>query len=251
MAETNFEKDFFKLMKNLVFGKMMENIKNHRDINIMMNEKAYLKRVMKTNLKSGIIFRANLIGYEMGNIRAVMNKCIYLGQVIIDMSKIVMYEFHYDYMKLKYVVNLWLCYMDTDSPVYDIKTDNFYEDSTGDPKARFDMSNYSHSYLLPIGANKKIISLMEVKLGGRIMTEFMALRPKLYTYKILGGGGDKKCKGVKKCIMKKSLDFEDYKQCLLAGWNTFRKLLLFRNKLHKVHTIEVNKLTLTLPYLGF
>ena len=75
------------------------------------------------------------------------------------------------------------------------------------------------------------------------MTKFVALRPKQYAYKTLGGSGDKKCKGIKKCIMKKMLGFEDYKQCLLAGWNAVRKQLLFQNKLHEVHTIEVNKLT--------
>ena len=84
-----------------------------------------------------------------------------------------------------------------------------------------------------MGVNKKIIGLMKDELGGRAMTEFVGLRPKLYAYKTLGGSGGKKCKGIKKCIMNKTLDFQDYKQCLLAGWNMFRKQLLFRNKLHK------------------
>ena len=127
------------------------------------------------------------------------------------------------------------------------ETEDFYEDMTSNVKARFDMSSYSHSENrpLPIGVSKKVISLMKDKLDGRIMTEFMALRPKLYAYKMLGGSGNKRCKGVEKCIMKKMLDFEDYKQCLLAGWNAFRKQLLFQKKVHEVHTIEVNKLALS------
>ena len=159
--------------------------------------------------------------------RIIMDKPIYLGQAILDLSKIIMYKFHYDYMKPKNGKNLRLCYMNTDSLVYDIKTDNFYEDITSNIKAWFDMSSYSHSCNLSMGVNKKVIGLMKDELGGRIMTEFVALRPKLHTYKTLGGSGDKKCKGVKKCIVKKTLDFEDCKQYLLASHNAFRKQLMF------------------------
>ena len=158
-----------------------------------------------------------------------------------------MYEFHYDYMKWKYGVNLQLYYMDTDSLVYNINTDDFYEDIASNIKPRFAMSGYSNSQVrpLPMGVNKNVIGLMKNELGRRIMTKFLALRPKLYTYKMLGRSENKKCKGVKKCVMKKMPDFEDYKQSLLGGWNTFRKQLLFQNKLHKVHTVEINKLALS------
>ena len=103
-----------------------------------------------------------------------------------------MYEFHYHYMKLKYDENLQLCYMDTNSLVYDIKTDDFYEDIAGDITS-FETSSYSHSQVrpLPIRVNKKVIGLMKDELGGRIVTEFVTLRPKLYVYKMLGGSGDK------------------------------------------------------------
>ena len=131
--------------------------------------------------------------------------------------------------------------MDSDSLVYDIKTSNFYEDITSDIKARFNMSSYSCNLVspLPIGVNKKVIGLMKDKLGGRIMTEFVALRPKLYTYKMLSGSRAKRCNGVKKCIMKKTLDFEDYNRMHLGS------SLLFWNKLHEVHTIEMNMLALS------
>ena len=126
-----------------------------------------------------------------------MYKPVYLGQAILDLNKIVMYEFHCKYMKPKYGMNHQLCYMDTDSLVYDIKTDDFYKDIISNVEARFDMSGYSHSCPLPMGVNKKLVGLMKDELGRRIMTEFMALRPKLYVCKTLGGGEDKKCKGVK------------------------------------------------------
>ena len=97
-ASNDFEKDFFKLMNNSVFGKTMENIRKHRNIKLVTIEEKYLKTVMKPNFKSGIQFDENLMGCEMGKIKVVMNKLIYLGQAILDLSKIVMYEFYYNYM---------------------------------------------------------------------------------------------------------------------------------------------------------
>ena len=129
-ATNDFEKDFFKLMNNSVFGKTMENIRKHRYIKLVTTEEKYLCTVMKPNFKSGVLFGENLISCEMGKIKVVMNKLVYLDQAILDLSKIVMYEFHYDYMVPKYgLEKLKLRYMDTDSLVYDIKTEDFYEDS--------------------------------------------------------------------------------------------------------------------------
>ena len=96
MAKNGFEKDFFKLMNNSVFGKMIENIGTNKDIKLVANAKAYQKNVMKSNFKSGVLFGENLMGCEMGKIKVVMNKPVYLGQAILDLSKIVMYEFHYE-----------------------------------------------------------------------------------------------------------------------------------------------------------
>ena len=187
------------------------------------------------------------MGCEMGKIKVIMNKPVYLGQAILDLSKIVMYEFHYDYMVPKYgLEKLKLCYMDTDSLVYDIKTEDFYEGIANDVEARFDTSGYSKTDFrpLPIGLNKKVIGLMKVELGGKIMTEFVALRPKLYSYKKLDGSEDKKCKGIKKCVVKKTLTFEDYKTCLFSDSTEYRSQLMLRSAKHEVHTIEVNKVTL-------
>ena len=152
-----------------------------------------------------------------------MNRPVYLGQAILDLSKIIMYEFHYDYMVPKYSLEkLKLCYMDKDSLVYHIKTEDFYTDITDDVQTRFNTSGYIPDRPLPIGLNKKVIGLMKDELGGAIMTEFMALRPKLYSYKKLGDSEDKKCKGIKKCIVKKTLTFEDYKTCLFSDSKEYR-----------------------------
>ena len=244
-AENDFEKDFFKLMNNSVFGKTMENIRKHRNIKLIMTEEKYLCTVMKPNFKSGVRFDENLMGCEMGKIKVVMKKPVYLGQAIPDLSKIVMYEFHYDYMKPKYdSENLKLCYMDTDSLVYEIKTEDFYTDIADDVLARFNTSGYCPNQPLPIGLNKKVIELMKDELGGAIMKEFVALRPKLYSYKKLDSLEDKKCKGIKKCVVKKTLTFEDYKTCLFNDSTEYRSQLMFRSSKHEVHTIEVNKVTL-------
>ena len=246
-ATNDFEKDFFKLMNNSVFGKTMENIKKHRNIKLVTTEEKYLCTVMKPNFKSGVLFGENLMGCEMRKIKLVMNKPVYLSQAVLDLSKIVMYEFHYDYMVSKYgLEKLKLCYMDTDSLVYDIKTEDFYEDIANDVEARFDTSGYSKTdfRLLPIGLNKEVIGLMKDGLGGKIMTEFVALRPKLYSYKNLDGSKDKKCKGIKKCVVKKTLTFEDYKTCLLSDSTEYRSQLMFRSAKHEVDTIKVNKVSL-------
>ena len=242
-ATNDFEKDFPKLMNNSVFGKTMENISKHRNIKLVTTEEKYLKTVMKPNFKSGVLFGENLMGCEMEKIKVVMNKPVYLGQAILDLSKIVMYEFHYDYMKPKFK-DPQVCYMDTDSLIHNMKTEDLYADIADDIPARFDTSGYCPNRPLPIGLNKKVISLMEDELGGAIMTEFIAPRPKLYSYKKLDGSEDKKYKGIKKCVVKKTLTFEDYKNCLFNSSVVYRSQLMFRSMKHDIFTIEVNKVTL-------
>ena len=121
----------------------MENIRKHRNIMLVTTEEKYLKTAMKPNFKSGVLFGENLMGCEMGKIKVVIKKPVYLGQAILDLSKIVMYEFHYDYMVPKYgLEKLKLCYMDTDSLIYNIKTEDFYADIADDVEEIFDTSGY-------------------------------------------------------------------------------------------------------------
>ena len=149
----------------------MENIRKHRNIKLVTNRETYLKTVMKPNFKSGVLFGENLMGCEMGKIKVVMNKLVYLSQVILDLSKIMMYEFHYDYMKPKYGENLKLCYMDTNLLIYQIKTEDFYADIADDVPTRFNMSGYNPDCPLPVELNKKVIGLMKDELGGATMTD--------------------------------------------------------------------------------
>ena len=220
----------------------MENIRRHRDIKLVNNKEKYLKTVMKPNFKSGTLLGPDLMGCEMVKVKMVMNKPVYLGRAILDLSKIIMYEFHYDYMVPKYGENIKLCYMDTDSYVYDIKTADFYKDIAEDVETRFDTSGYKDRSL-PIGKNKKVIGLMKDELGGEIMKEFVSLRPKMYSYRV-GKNEPKKCKGIKKCVVKKTITFDDYKKCLFEGRNVYKSQLLFRSNKHEIKTLEVNELAL-------
>ena len=245
VAKNDFEKDFYKLMNNSVFGKTMESIRKHRDIKLVNNKEDYLKQVMKPNFKGGVLMGEDLMSCEMGKVKFKMNKPVYLGQAILDLSKTIMYEFHYDYMKRKYnESDLKLLYMDTDPLVYDIKTEDFYKDIAEDVETRFDTSGYVPGRPLPIEKNKKVIGLMKDELGGKIMKEFISLRPKMYSYRV-EEQEPKKCKGIKKCVVKKTITFEDYKRCLFEGINIHKSQMMFRSVKHKVKTLEVNKLALS------
>ena len=181
----------------------------------------------------------------MGQVKVAMNKPVYLGQAILDLSKIIMYEFHYDYMKPKYGdAALRLCYMDTDSLIYQIETGDFYKDIADDVLKRFDTFGYIPDRPLPVGLNKKVIGLMKDELGGEIMEEFVTLRPKMYAYKTFKGES-KKCKGIKKCVVKKTITFEDYKNCLFSGEISYTSQIMFRSSKHKIQTLEVNKIALS------
>ena len=145
----------------------------------------------------------------MKKTKVKMNKPIYLGLSILEISKILMYEFCYDYMKPLYNDNVILCYMDTDSFIMSIKTNDLYKDIANDVENRFDTSNYEVNIPLPTGKNKKIIGLMKDELGGKIITEFVTLKPKTYSFLTDDGKEDKKAKGTKKCVIKKMIKFND------------------------------------------
>ena len=181
----------------------------------------------------------------MKKTKVKMKKPIYLGLSILEISKILMYEFWYDYMKPKYNDNVRLCYMDTDNFIINIKTNDFYKDISDDVDNRFDASNYEVKRPLPIGKNKKVIGLMKDELGGEIITEFIALRPKTYSYLTDNDKIDKKAKGTKKCVIKKMITFDDYKKCLLNDKVILKSQQRFISKKHDVYTEDVNKIALS------
>ena len=167
-AKNDFEKDFSKLMNNSVFGKTMENVRNHRDIKIVTTDKQRSILASQPNYHSTKYISKDLLIMEMKKTEVKMNKPIYLGQAILDLSKTLMYEFWYDYIKPRYGDKARLCYMDTDSFVMNIKSDDFYKDIASDVERLFDTSNYDKKdeRPLPIGKNKKVIGLFKDELGG-------------------------------------------------------------------------------------
>ena len=155
LAKNDFEKDLFKLMSNSVFGKTMENIRKHREIKLVTTDKKRSKLVSEPNYHTVNLISEDLSYIELKKTKVKMNKPIYLGLSILEISKILMYEFWYDYMKPKYNDNVRLCYMDTDSFIMNIKTNDFYKDISDDVDNRFDTSNYEVKRPLPIGKKQK------------------------------------------------------------------------------------------------
>ena len=205
-----FEKDFFKPMNNSVFGKTMENIRNRVDIKLVNDKKQAEKLSAKPNFNHCNIFSENLVAIHMKKTRLVFNKPVYLGICILDISKTLMYDFHYNYIIQKYGNKAKLLFTDTDSLMYEIQTEDFYKDISADVKHRFDTSNYpdNHSSGIPSGLNKKVIGIFKDEVEGEIIDEFVGLRAKLHSYKIIE---NEKCKDKKseKCKDEESKKCKD------------------------------------------
>ena len=203
-ANNNFEKDFHKLMNNSIFGKTMENIINRVDIKLVNDRDMPKKLTAKPNFKHLNIFCEELIAVHMKKTSLKFNKPVYLGMCILDLSKTIMYKFHYKYIKPKYGDKAKLLFTDTDSLMYEIKTEDFYKDISDDVKDRFDTSDYppNHPSGIPTGCNKKVLGVFKDEAAGRIIEEFVGLRAKLYSFKMFEGEKSKKCKGVKKSVVK-------------------------------------------------
>ena len=233
-GNNDFEKDFFKLMNNSVFGKTMENIRNRVNIKLVNDREKAKKLTAKPNFKHLNIFCEELIAVHMKRTELKFDKPVYLGMCILDLSKTIMYEFHYNYIKKKYGDKAKLLFTDTDSLTYEIKTEDFYKDISGDVKDRFDTSDYppNHPSGIPTGCNKKVLVVFKDEVAGRYIEEFVGLRAKLYSYKMFEGKESKKCKGVKKSVVNKSITHEDYNNCLFTGKEQLRKINVIRSYKH-------------------
>ena len=265
---TEFEKDFFKLMNNSVFGKTMENIRNRVDVRLVTKEEQLEKLVKKPNFDRINIFTENLVAVHMKKTTIKLNKPIYSGMSILDLSKTLMYDFHYNYIKKKYGENANLLFTDTDSLCYEIKTQDFYKDIAPDVHSKFDTSNFDkdHPSGIEVGVNEKVIGMMKDEAGGKQITEFVGLRSKLYAYKMdrydeqcgdptcdgkncsiksCPGYGGRKCKGVKKGVVKNEITFEDYKRCLFSGEKQCKSMNTIRHRKHDIYTEKITKIALS------
>ena len=175
---------------------------------------------------------------EMRKIKVKMNKPIYLGMSILDISKTVIHKFWYDYIKPKYQDKARLCYMDTESFIIYIKTEDFYKDISNNVEKWFDTSSYNENDKrpLPIGKSITIIGLFKDELGGKIMIEFVGRRAKTYAYLMVDDSEHKKPKGTKKCFKNKGLLLKIIKDCLLNIKIISKSQQRFKGDHHNIYT---------------
>ena len=251
-SKNTFEKNFLKLMNNSVFGKTMEDIRKRTDIKLVNTPEQAIKLINKPNYTHRTTFSDNLVAIHMGKTEIYMNKPVQIGMSILDISKTLMYDFHYGYIKPKYGEKAKLLFTDTDSLKYLIKTEDFYKDISQDVHEWFDTSNYPqkddsplfHPSGIPTGVNKMVIGMFKDEVGGKIITEFVGLRAKNYAY-LCDGKEYKKCKGIKMNVTKKNISFKDYKDCLFKNTQLRRKMNVFRSRGHDVYSEEVCKVALS------
>ncbi|KYN11002.1 hypothetical protein ALC57_16854 [Trachymyrmex cornetzi] len=248
-AKNDFEKNLYKLMNNAVFGKTMENVRNHVDVKLVTKwDGRYGAEAMiaKPNFHSRSIFAENLIAVELRKLEVKFDKPIYVGMCILDISKVCLYEFH-EYMLPLFRDKCKIMYTDTDSLIYRVECEDVYETMKRDI-ARFDTSDYptDNAYGMPL-AYKKVPGLMKDENNVAIITEFVGLRAKMYAVRVDGNKDTKKAKGVKSNVVARTITFDDYTRCLNEEIEITRRQSCIRSKLHEVYTISESKIALS-PY---
>ena len=248
--KNEFEKNFFKLMNNAVFGKMIENVRKRRGIKLIATKQRRKKLTSEPNYESCKAFSDHLIAIEMRKTSVLMDKLVMVGKAILDKSKILIYEFYYYYLKPKYKGKVKLLYMDTDSFVLHVETEDVFGDIKNDIHDWFDTSKNLKSLYLPLeyGVNKKIIEKMTDELFNGFMKEFIAIGPKIYEFTQLkydeSINETKKIKGTNKCVTDKTLNFDLLKTCLFNN-KTIRCIQhRIRYKPGLMNSIEINKIAL-------
>ena len=244
-AKSDFEKDMFKLMNNAVYGKTMENVRNHIDFELVATQERLQKCVNNPNYKNRHIINENLVGVEKTKTKLKLDKPIYLGMSILDLSKHHMYSFYYDVLKDKYKDNIKLIYTDTDSYVLQTYTDDIFEDFKS-LQSYMDFSDYPKDHPSYDASNKKVLGKMKDECNGKIITNFVALRPKMYCFQVHNQEEEeKKAKGVPKNRVKKDLDMNDYENTLYYSKVSHVSFNSIRSKNHQIYSINQSKVGLT------
>ena len=228
-ATSDFEKDLYKLMNNSVYGKTMVNLLNRKDIELVKSWDRCQKLVNKPLFNSFTKFNKNLVAIKMKKTTVKMNKPILVGQTLSDLSKTLMYDFHYNTMKKKYGDDAQLLFTDIDSFCHEIKTYDIYNDMKKITDL-FDTSNYPKNYPLYSEVNKEVIGKFKDECGGKDIEEFVGLRAKLYAYKV-GNSEEKKCKGIAKNVEKKTISIKDYKTVLFERSIIHGKMMRFQSNI--------------------
>ena len=243
-AKNSFEKDFFKLMNNSVYGKTMENIRKRVDVKLITDEKKLLKWTSRPTYVSCKIFNEDLVAVHKIKETLTLNRPAYVGMCILDLSKTLMYDFHYNYIKDKYGDKAKLLFTDTDSLMYEIQTDDVYKDLFSD-KEKFDNSDYPEDSPFYFGDNKKVIGKFKDEAAGIPITEFVGLKSKMYSYIKDNGDGGKTAKGIKKNVIKTDIKHINYNNVLLNNSQMRHKMRCIRSVKHQLGTYEINKISLS------
>lgn len=247
-AKTKFEKDLYKLMNNAVFGKTMENVDNRKDIKLLTRWNNVHKSpgagalIARPNFRDCSIFHENLVAIHMGKLKVVYDKPIYIGFSILELSKTVLYEFYYGFIKNHFKDKASLLYTDTDSVILRVETDNFYR-FMNEHIDKFDTSNYKVGNKFKIPTTKSILGNMKDEFPEDPIISFYGTGAKAYYVQSLSTEL-KKAKGVKKNVIKKDLHCNDYKDIVESGGVLLRKMYTFTSCLHEIYTEVKNKVAL-------
>ena len=240
LATDSFTKDFYKLANNAVFGRTMMDPRKFIELYLATSAKYFQKLVRKPTYKSHSIINENLVAVEMARVKIKLMQPLYVGFTVLELSKLLMYQFHYDYILPNYNQNAKLLFTDTDSLVYDIRTCDIYDDMLQDLH-RFDTSEYPVDHKLYSEKNKKVIGKFKDESFGQTPSEFVGLRAKMYSFL----EGKRTAKGIKKSVVYDRLTHEMYKNCLISKVSTNESFNIISSKNHNVFSICKNKLGLS------
>ena len=245
-ATNDFEKDFYKLMNNAIFGKSLENVRNRIEFRLVTSEKSALA-ITSTRVKF-TIFNNDLVGVHLKKKEVNLCKPIFIGQTVLDDSKRLMFNFHYNFMLKKFKrEDIDLLFTDTDSLCYHIKNQDPFQ-VMKENEDEFDLSNYNKDHFLYNKKNNKVIGKFKHDIVDSKTTqilEFVGLRSKMYAYETDANKTGKRCKGTKKCVVDKELNFEDYKNVLFNHQIIKRDQNGFRTHKHQIYTEKINKIALS------
>ena len=242
-AKNAFEKDFFKLMNNSVFGKTMENLRKRSNIQLVTNPEKMERLAARPTYISHKIFHENLVAVHSKQTKLLLNKPSYVGMCILELSKTLMYDFHYNYIKKKYP-EAQLLFTDTDSLCYHIKTEDIYSDFFAD-RELFDNSDYPSDSKFYFSENKKVIGKFKDETAGVPIKEFIGLKSKMYSISLDNEKFSKKAKGVKKNVIRKGISHGDYLDVLNQSKVMHHKMKTIRSDCHQISSYEINKISLS------
>ena len=243
-AKNAFEKDFFKLLNNSVFGKTMENIRKRVDVRLVTDQKKLSKLASKPTFVNSKIFSEDLVAVHKIKEILTLDRPAYVGMCILDLSETLMSVFHYNYVKSRYNNKAKLLFTDTDSLCYEIETKDIYKELRED-KQLFDNSDYPKDSLYFSVENKKVIGKFKDEAAGMPIREFIGLRSKMYSYVKDSGKNEKTAKGVRKYVIKKNITHDNYKDCLLNGKQMLHSMRTIRSDRHQIGSYELNKISLS------